>query len=106
MDASYLRLRWKVPVYTGDSIYSYQIVHVTEEAYKPYVEFPFPKIKQNLILDRQDEEYIYFEGIWTDSTRSKKLQKIFTIYAINDHGKGEPYTNKTHGILISYCLKP
>lgn len=98
-DSPYLRLRWKAPHYTGDSIYSYQIDHFTEEADKPPFPFPgFEELKQSLILDQQDDKYIHFEAIWMDSIRSKKLQKNFTIYAINDNGRGVPHTETTHGI--------
>ena len=97
-DYIYLRLRWKAPVYTGDSIYSYQLVHITEETSSPHSYFLFLKFTQNLILDREDDEYIHFEAIWMDSTNKKRLHKNFTIYAINDNGWSSPYNDATHGI--------
>eukprot|EP00111_Clytia_hemisphaerica_P023500 TCONS_00069235-protein len=104
-DTSYLRLRWKPPLFTGGSVFSYQIVHETDEAIETLVNFPFPVYERNVILNRQDDEYIHYEGIWTQQTRKLSLKQIFTIVAINDYGRGEAYTNTTHGVFYSKLHK-
>ena len=99
LDAPYLRLRWKPPLYTGDSVFSYGIVHFTKEHKTPFLPFPFPVMRETLILDRSDDEFIHYEGVWTDSTRTIALGKNFTLYAINENGIGEFYTHRTHGMF-------
>ena len=63
-DTSYLRFRWKPPLFTGGSVFSYQITHETDEDYVPIVDFPFPKYERNVILDRLEDEYIHYEGMF------------------------------------------
>jgi len=100
--SAYLRLKWKPPLYTGGSVYSFKVTSQRED-----VQHILPKESLYLIRNTMkgnnddDDEFIHFEGIWTLPT--KKYHQSFEITALNDNGEGETYADKTHSKFIE-CL--
>ena len=99
--AAYWRVKWKPPLYTGDSVYSYEIEHwnegVTSDGLNWKNEVEFQHMIRNPTDDEDEDGFIHYEGIWTTVGSRIKFQQYFMIVAINDNGEGNPYENITYG---------
>lgn len=81
----FMRIKWKPPVYTGNSVYSYNI-RMVEESTGLWVQFPFEMNFYHLIMERQTDEWIRSPAIWV---KGFGLILKVEISAINAAGEGE-----------------
>lgn len=89
----FMRIKWKPPVYTGNSVYSYNI-RMVEESTGLWVQFPFEMNFYHLIMERQTDEWIRSPAIWV---KGFGLILKVEISAINAAGEGEALKFETVG---------
>ena len=88
----YIVMKWKPPVYTGDSIFAYDF-RVKGHTSKKQAYFSFEYFHFHLILERRDDDWIYSSPIFVVNS----LHQEIVVSARNDAGLGQPAEILTDG---------
>lgn len=82
---TYIRVKWKQPLYVGDGVYSYDISTLDKSTNS--ANFPFAPNFYHVIMEQQKDDWIRSPAI---ITRSGKVKVNITVRAVNSAGKGKP----------------
>ena len=88
-----LLLRWKPPLYSGNSIYSYNI-RMKEHQVETTAIFPFRDKHYHVLMDTQHDNWIRSQSIWVAGPQMKFEVEVFPI---NDAGVGSSVIFFTDG---------